>query len=295
MAKRLFLIDAPPGDHGQKAIRYALEDVIGDYSFVNLTPGEEIIKGYQYFEAIKPALIGRQNVVIEGSWYRRPWKQEDAELQMLERAALSCGFVHIICRPGMFRGEQKDLQRVEALISSDYDAVVYDSASMLCQDPRRFVQQFVLPAMDFPCAPEPYLGRWLPRAIALVSDKPKFKGFNAPFISFREDGVSWWLADAMARANLDESHFVWVNCQDADGVETDPDPLLRLQPTICLAMGTNAAEWCRRANTRESALVRFHGPLAIAEHKTPIEWKTKHRDKMYPLISDCRKLVEAMR
>lgn len=283
MAKRLILIDAPPnGDHGQKAVRYALEDIIGDYSFVNLTPGEEIVRGYQYFEAIKPALIGRQNVVIEGSWYERPWDLKGAELQMLERAALSCGYVHIVCRPGMFRGEPKDLIRADKLIL-EHSVVAYDNSSMLCQDTKRFVQQFVLPEMDFPLCPEPYLGRWMPRAIALISDKPKFKGFNAPFISFREDGVSWWLADAMHRANLDESYFVWVNCRDADEIEADPEPLVKLKPTICLALGANASEWCRRAK------------LPFAEHKTPLEWKNKHKGQMYPLISDCRKLVGAMK
>jgi hypothetical protein len=183
---------------------------------------------------------------------------------------------------------------MDVLLSDDHARVEFDINSTLHSDLPAFVKRNVLPAMDqSPISPEPYVGAWRDRAIVIVSDKPVFKGFAPPFISFRPDGVSWWLADGMARAGLIESYFVWVNCQDADEKETDPSPLIGyelgttraggLKYSKVFSLGDNAQIWCRRHN------------IDATPHKHPLAWKRYHPGKEYPLVLDLVKAVGALR
>jgi hypothetical protein len=287
MTKRLILIDSPPNG-GMRSLRHALEEHLDGGFAVTHIDGEPA--GWKYFDAVKPALLGRSNVVLEGSWYPHCHHMAGAELQMLERAALSCGKVHIACRPSCYTGEIEPLQVMDLLLSDDYSRIEFDINSSLHSDLPSFVKRSVLPAMDqSPIAPEPYVGHWAERAIVIISDKPSFKGFAPPFISFRPDGVSWWLADGMRRAGLLESFFVWVNCQDADGSETDPKPLIGDPPKPGLkyhrvfSLGDNAAAWCNRYD------------IPATSHKHPLSWKRYNAGKEYPLVVDLVKAVGELR
>jgi len=281
MTKRLIIIDSPPNG-GAKLLRHGLEDHLGGNYTIATMDGQQ--EGWQYFDAIKPALLGRSNVILEGSWYPYAHKLQPAELQMLERAALTCGKVHLVCRPSRYTEERSGLDIMDALLADDHTRIEYDYNSTLHSDVARFILHNVLPAIDqaVPC-PEPYVGKWNKRAIAIVSDKPAFKGFSPPFISFRKEGVSWWLADGMRRAGLLEEFFVWVNCRDASEVENDPGPLIALRPDHVFALGDQAAKWCAEYQ------------IDCVQHKHPLSWKRYSPKQPYPLISDLVKAVGSLR
>jgi len=280
MTRRLILIDSPPNG-GAKQLRHALEDHLsGSFTVASVEKNE----GWRFFDAIKPALLGRSNVILEGTWYPHAHKMDGAELQMLERAALTCGKVHVVCRPSRYLGEREGLDVMDVLLADDHARIEFDINATLHSDIGSFIRRELLPAIDqSPICPEPYVGRYAERAIAIVADKPKFAGFNPPFISFRRDGVSWWLADGMRRAGLLEQFFVWVNCRSADEVETDPGPLIALRPEKVFALGDQAAKWCAEYE------------IDCTIHKHPISWKRFNPTKPYPLVSDLVKAVGALR
>jgi hypothetical protein len=292
MSSRLILIDSPPNG-GMRSLRHALEDVLDGGFAVTHIDGEP--EGWKYLDAIKPALLGRSNVVLEGSWYPHVHHMAGAEVQMLERAALTCGKTHIVCRPSRYTGEMGPLQLMDVLLSDDYNRVEFDTNSNLHGDVEGFVRRCVLPIMDqAPIAPEPYVGKYAERAIVIVCDKPSFKGFAPPFISFRPDGVSWWLADGMRRAGLLEEYFLWVNCQDSEDNPTSPDPLVGAEIGVdrragglkyhrVFALGDNAAAWCRKWG------------IEFTAHKHPLAWKRYHPGKEYPLVVDLVKTVGGMK
>jgi hypothetical protein len=283
MTKRLIIIDSPP-QGGSTQLRHALEEHLHGSFTVAQTDYTEGVDGYRFFNAIKPALLGRANVILEGSWYRVANKMEPAELQMLERAALSCGVVHIVCRPSRYLGLREGLDVMDVLLGDNHTRIEFDYNSNLHADISSFIQRNVLPTMDETrMAPEPYVGKWDKRAIALVSDKPSFKGFAPPFISFRKDGVSWWLADGLARAKIPESSLIWVNCRDADEVEVDPGPLLALKPYQIVALGEQAVKWCNE----------YEMDFVIEKH--PLYWKKNHPKQAYPLMKTLAGLVGEMR
>lgn len=280
MTKRLVLIDEPP-EGGAKTLRYALEDFM--FGNVQVAYADKL-EGWSFFDAIKPALTGRANVVLVGSWFPHAHKLEGAELQMLDRAYLSCGGVHVVCRPSRYNGDRKPLEVMDALLADNHKRIEYDVNSTLHSEPKAFIVKNLLPAMDeAPIAPDPYVGFWGPRALAIVADKNNFKGFAPPFISFRKDGLSWWLADGLRRAGIPERSLVWVNCRDADDVETDPGPLLSLKPEKIFALGDNASKWCQAYEMDHSC------------YKHPLAWKRYHPKQPYPLMSALVEAVKAMR
>jgi hypothetical protein len=130
-----------------------------------------------------------------------------------------------------------------------------------------------------PAGAGPGLGAWRPGAVALlVGDRPGpgWRGArlpNWPFISALRTGCSGWLAQHLEDASVGEHQLYWINAMGPGPAaeETDPAFLDELRPRVVVALGRNAAAWCR---THCGAFEQVHHPS---------HWQRWHAGQRYML------------
>jgi thymidylate kinase len=130
----------------------------------------------------------------------------------------------------------------------------------------------------------PGVGHWNPgKSILMVGDKParETSGYGLPFVAFRRDGCSAWLADRLEEWEIPESRLYWVNARSAVDVPLPNDFVRELSPKAVVALGRQAERWVRRCGVTD-----YH----VVDH--PQYWKRFHHHRVYPLANVLKEINE---
>ena len=302
---QLTIFEGPDGA-GKSTAAQAFAQLSGA-RYVHLSAMPEVDDGLarMYVEAMLPALLGHQPVVLDRCWLsERPYgvAYRDGRdrlglpaKRMLERLALRCNPVVVLCDPGWEliersfrrRKAQEMLQDTEQLrvVHQLYQVpgtclptVLYDYTRQTGQD---LMAAIALARLSPKHMAHPVGAQTAGSAAArvlLVGEafgRPKNQDplYQWPFASFSRAGCSWWLTQELAAADIGETQLLWANA------DMELQPLLRLPgpERLLIALGTQASEKL--------------GKLGLA-HETvrhPQAWKRFNHGQPYPLIP----LIEA--
>lgn len=296
-SKKLTIFEGPDGS-GKTTVAKDFAAMTGA-RYVHFGPLTRVDKnlGRMYVEAMLPALLGYQDVVFDRCWLSEvPYgtafrggrdRLGDASRRILERLAMRCGAVVVLCRPSLgqvlanFRNRQAQeyLEREEQL-RSVYE--FYDTQPMglnfmeynYTTEPLRLelIEHLRPPVhpLDIRSA-----GNWAAETV-LVGEKfaePKDNDafYQWPFGSFNQVGCSQWLTGQLISANVPEHKLLWVNA------DQDLSMLYELQqPIQVIALGQVAAE----------ALDRLKINATVVPH--PQHHKRFYDDQPYELLDHLR-------
>jgi thymidylate kinase len=239
-----------------------------------------------YVEAMLPALLGYQSVVLDRAWPSEPIYAEHvrhklprldhAARRMLDRIALRCGAVVVKCLPPIetclasYRERRTtEYPPGEAALRAIHAAYRETEITQLpvikLDRTKDTIDELKLPQVP----PHPLdaisAGR-LDARIVLVGEtlsalRDRDPLFQAPFVAFDRAGCSAWLTDALDAAAIGEQDLLWLNADTPRLTE-----LLKAYPrtTVC-ALGRVAHEALVKARvehvlfTHPQAAKRFSG------------------------------------
>ena len=236
-----------------------------------------------YVEAMLPALLGYQNVVLDRCWlseepYGKAFRFGKDRLgmttcRMLERLALRCGALVVHCLPPYEVVEKNYLKRkhLEMLTDTEQLKLVYDTYNIQWTAIPNYVHDYTLQSMDF-VAIETFRGFRHPLSVAsagnlaapimLVGEsftQPKNNDnfYQWPFASFTDLGCSQWLTQQLDACGIGENQLLWVNAdQDVSLLYKDCWKLAGQGPTV-IALGTQAY---RKLQTCGVAAIKVNHP-----------------------------------
>jgi len=263
--------------------------------YVHLGPLPRVNHGLarMYAEAMLPALLGYQDVVMDRSWLSEPIygaafregkdRIHFADYRMLERLALRCGAVVVLCDPGyeVVRSNYEARKGIELLKNASQLLQVYQTYTTLTTDlvvlPYDYTRGAPVGELDLdmnrdPCHPlhVQSAGNWhadtviVGEAFGEVKDTDLL--YQWPFASFSGEGCSRWLAGQLDKIEKSERDLLWLN------VGQDLSVLYDLPDANIFALG-------------EKAYTTLYAHKIIAravEH--PQYWKRFCHGQKYPLI-----------
>jgi hypothetical protein len=247
-----------------------------------------------YVEAVVPALLGYQPVVLDRCWLSEtPYGEvhregrdrlNNASRRMLERLVLRCGAVVVRCLPPLevcltnFRARkgQELLKSDQALtavwgiysaMQTELPMVTYDYTG---DSPEGLYQAVELRRAACHPLDLQSAGQWEAQVVVVGEGFAERKEWDAwyqwPFGSFSGEGCSKWLTEELNRAAIRESDLMWVNADQ-------PLDLLELAPhQQVIALGQVASAACYANKLRAQ----------VIEH--PQYWKRFKANQTYPLI-----------
>jgi hypothetical protein len=205
---------------------------------------------------------------------------------MLERSALVCSGVIILCLPPFEKCKEAFLSgREELLDSVDQLRAVYDRYATQ--------QKTNLPVVTYDYTTDTVeelfdrIGEALDSypipEITLLGDRPNVKThaqqqYHVPFVTFSGRGCSEWLGEQLEEAGVPEAKLDWYNAYADDGSPISKD---MLATSKVIALGRHAQEWCA-----ENGVEHVHCPH-------PQVHKRFHSSKPYPLIDILKELHNA--
>lgn len=269
---------------------------------VHLGPFPRVGKslGRLYVEAMLPAILGYQDVVLDRSWLSEPvygtvFREGQDRLgpigqRLLERLALRCGAVVVWCQPPLesiqenyrqrnqkevLNGREVRMDKLEQLIrlyrqqTTDLPNLIFDYTKK--EDDRLLEfrvedQRTLLHPLKLASA-----GNWQAKLIIVGQDfafqKDQDPMYQWPFASFSKEGCSQWLTQQLEIAEKSEHDVLWVNAdQDLSGLPWSGKKILTL--------GEHAT----------STIATTYGktPIPIPH---PQAWKRFHDGERYPLLN----------
>ena len=276
--------------------------------YVHFGPLPQVHAGLarMYVEAILPAALGYQDVVLDRAWpseriYGDAFRGganrlgatsavAGATVRMLERLALRCGAVVVFCDPGWeaicktfsARRAQEMLQDREQLRQvwkaygrreTGLPHLTYDYHLDASEDLDSRVE-----ALRAPCHPLSLAsaGAWdaptllVGEVFGEVKDQDSL--LQWPFASFGGSGCSRWLTEQLAEAGIPERELCWINADQDLALLTQPQENFHGGPFRIIALGAKAADAL-------SALKVLH---LTVDH--PQAWKRFHHQERYPLL-----------
>lgn len=270
-----------------------------------------------YAEAMLPAVLGYQPVVFDRSWLsERPYAMAfrngrdrlgPLSQRMLERLALRCGAVVVLCQPPLAavldtyeqRKREEYLTAKEQLVQvyghytalrSHLPIVYYNYREHLGEhfpSVANGVDQLVR-ACRSPLHPARHqtAGR-LDAPVMLVGEsfaQPHNHDllYQWPFASFSSAGCSQWLTQQLDTARIHESQLLFVNADDIPYYE-----MLHFRGEI-IALGSKAKEQARTY----LAMAKRDEVKPIHSCPHPAYWKRAHPRSPYPLIKLLRPLLK---
>lgn len=299
-SKRLTIFEGPDGGGKTTAAKEFALATGARYVHFDALPG--VTKGLarMYVEAMLPALLGYQDVVFDRCWLsERPYglvfhgrdRLTIADRRMLERLALRCSALVVKCLPPWQTVKANYLKRkhLEMLTDTSQLKQVYKLYLKEPTDLPSYVYDYtgtakLGPSHEPPSFPEGELfrsaahpldlataGRWH-APIVLVGEtfaahKDHDPLYQAPFVSFSNQGCSQWLTEQLVTAGVGEDELLWVNADDHLG-------FLELGTQYIYALGD--AAWMK---TRHLMSIRVPHP----QHH-----KRFHAKSIYPLIDELR-------
>lgn len=245
LCQPLVILEGPDGAGKTTLAKRVADDL--DARYVHLPQLPHVKQGLfrVYVEAMLPALLGYQAVVMDRCWLsEQPYGQvyrptegqrvDYLDTRMLERLAMRCAATVIHCRPPLEAclASYRSRKGEEMLKSEAQLAEVYALYGKVTTDLPSVHYDYTDPvSKDFSGFPHPQLTRphctyWasagsLDAKVLLVGDsfaEPKNEDplYQWPFASHSEAGCSRWLTRLLHEARVQENQLLWVN---ADQVE----------------------------------------------------------------------------
>lgn len=289
-SKQLTIFEGPDGAGKSTAAKAYAAKTGAAYVHFSALPRVNQSLGRIYVEAMLPALLGYQDVVLDRSWlsempYGMAFREGKDRLsvasrRMLERLALRCGAVMVRCDPGWEVVRDNFLARKgqEMLDNTDQLRAVYDLYDEQGTDLPVVELNYTLPEDRHPAIEAARLprhpvglasaGSWSAPTVLVgegfAERKDQDPWYQWPFASFSNEGCSQWLASQLERADVSEQTLLWVN--------SDQDLSLLPDGTTVVALGGTAARALERAG-------RAHVTVAH-----PQWWKRFRYNQPYELM-----------
>lgn len=235
-SKRLSIFEGPDGSGKSTAAKRYAETTGAKYVHFPALSGITSGLARMYVEAMLPAVLGYQDVVLDRCWlsegpYGAVFREGQdrlggATVRMLERLALRCKTALIMCNPG--------LEAVMASFKRRKGAEMLANTSQLCEVYQLYTQVVsALPRTDFDfnkdsiidvlqdrlfptSTPHPlawqtagsYYAKTIVVGEGFAARKNQDPWYQWPFASFSDLGCSQWLTDQLTRG---EEHYFWIN------------------------------------------------------------------------------------
>lgn len=294
---RLTIFEGPDGSGKSTAARAYAQATGAKYVHMPAMP--RVAKGLAriYVEAMMPAILGYQDVVMDRCWLSEaPYgvafregqdRLTSASRRMLERLAFRCGAVVVMCRPDyeVVRANYLSRRHLEMLNNEAQLRMVYDAYLREPSALPRFIYNYTKerPITDdyVSCAisdmrPTRHplelgsAGNWHAKTVVVGESFAERKDcdpwYQWPFASFSNSGCSQWLTDEFDRIGISEAELLWLNA------DQDLEVLYDLEPTTVIALGDTAYKQLYELKIFANKLVH------------PQAWKRFKSSEPYPLL-----------
>lgn len=297
MSCKLTIFEGPDGGGKSTAAQAFAQATGARYVHCTSLPRVSRNLARMYVEAMLPALLGYQDVVLDRCWLSElPYgvafregriRLTSASRRMLERLAMRCGAVVVRCQPEWETVKANYLSRkhIEMLDHDSQLKTVYDLYAEQVTDLPELIYDYtkdgafstsrlidLVESMRFKRHPVQVAtaGNWEGRYVlvgeAFAERKDCDSFYQWPFGSFSSEGCSQWLTNKIALANVGEDDLLWVNA------DQDISFLYDLQPEKIIALG----------NMAYGKLYRLKIQAAVVPH--PQAWKRFNSGRRYPLF-----------
>ena len=297
-SKHLTIFEGPDGSGKTTAAKRYAEET--DARYVHLGPFPRVRHGLArlYVEAMMPALLGYQDVVMDRCWISEaPYglvhregemRLHTSDVRMLERIALRCGAVVVKCLPPLDvvsatytrrKGQEmltsiRALEAVYGLYCKSLTRLPWFAYDYTASVPWATIVKGVRQYRDLahPINLQT-VGSWDRANVVIVGDtfgqvKEHDTLTQWPFVSFSNDGCSRWLTERLEVFGVPERQLLWVNAdQDLSFIRG-----LKQQPEV-IGLGDIA-----QRQLSYHRIGRVHG----IPH--PQYWKRFHPNKEYTLM-----------
>ena len=294
-SKQVTIFEGPDGSGKTTAAQNYAERTNARYVHFPALPQVRHGLARMYVEAMLPALLGYQDVVLDRCWlsetpYGEAFREGAdrltmADRRMLERLAYRCGAVVVLCMPRWLTVKENFMKRkhLEMLKNDQQLKQVYEiyrnqgsGLPLIPYDyethPEAMLTQQVYNSRS-PCHSLDRLsaGNWdAPTVLvgeAFADRKDQDPWYQWPFASFSDQGCSQWLTNQLIEAEVSEASLLWVNADQELSFIRD----LEWHPQV-VALGATASR-----KLSEVGITAEH-----VEH--PQYWKRFQSKTVYPLL-----------
>lgn len=295
-SKTLTIFEGPDGSGKSTAAQQYAR--LTNAKYVHFPALPKVTKGLarMYVEAMLPALLGYQNVVLDRCWlsegpYGEAFREGQDRLgsgsrRMLERLAMRCGAVVVWCDPGYERVCNTYLSRrdEELLEHTGQLEIVYDlyqdrdtylpyvTHDYSIRDVKNQGFQEEIEMLRMPCHDLSYntAGNLDAKTVivgeSFAERKEHDPWYQWPFASFSHDGCSQWLAGQLDKISCSESELLWLNA------DMNLELIYDLNPQQVIALGLSA----------QTSLYALKIEATTVKH--PQHHKRFHSGEPYPLL-----------
>lgn len=318
LSKKVTIFEGPDGSGKSTAAMEFAERTRARY--VHLGPFPRVGDGLarMYVDAMMPAVLGYQDVVLDRCWLSEPIygavyrEGQDrvgrANARMLTRLALRCGAVLVWCLPPeaevlKTHAKRAQPEKLDGKIVNDLQlheiyqlyqlAEVRDASGLplLCHDYTRSPSIVTAQVDALRSSAHPLdiatAGVWNAPVVLVGQDFAPHKDpdplYQWPFASLSPAGCSRWLTEELADHGIGEHQLLWVNA--------DQDlRMLMLRPgTALVAMGEQADQAVKQLSAELPPRMVSELKLYTVPH--PQAWRRFHKKQLYPLIQLLERLL----
>lgn len=238
ISRHLTIFEGPDGSGKTTAAKKFAEATGARYVHFPAMPRVGKSLARMYVEAMLPALLGYQPVVFDRCWlsegpYGTVFREGRDRLTrssrcMLERLALRCGGVVVRCQPEYFvvRANYMKRRHLEMLENEDQLHEVYDMYPYEQTDLELLTYDYTV---DHDIEPSDIdalrtrahrtsiqsAGNWDAEVVLVGQSFAERKDvdpfYQAPFVSFSNEGCSQWLTHQLNTAGVSEMELLWIN------------------------------------------------------------------------------------
>jgi hypothetical protein len=236
---KITIFEGPDGGGKTTAATEFAKETGARYVHFSALPRVDKGLGRMYVEAMLPALLGYQDVVLDRCWLsEEPYgvafrnnrlRITEGQIRVLERLALRCGAVVVRCLPSweVVRNNYLSRKNLEMLDNEDQLRVVYDfykrphqthlPSILFDYTSSGKINKDMLDAFRAPRHPLHLAsaGDWRAKLV-LVGDrfgeqKDEDAFYQWPFGSLSNTGCSQWLTQQLINAGIREDQLLWIN------------------------------------------------------------------------------------